>query len=137
MKTLILVLGGLALAAAGCHTVEPVGYPAEYIAEHGPSHVWVTTGDGSSVELWNPEMHGDTLSGFSVGDYREVPLSDVRLVRASFLAPGRTAALVSIATIGTALIVSKATSGKTGTSTVCLTPGTDFLVVCGDHSNGN
>src|ERR1700751_3835137 len=81
------------VAAAACKTSRVVGYPAEYVSIHIPSHVWVTEPNKQIVEIWNPTIHGDTLAGFESGQFDEIPLDDVKLMKASEINPGRTALL--------------------------------------------
>lgn len=126
-----------AFSLSACKTVGVVGYPAEFIMTHGPSHVWVTEPNNSIVELWNPTVHGDTVAGFSKGAYTEVPLSDVKLMRANFAAPMRTALLAGGVAVGTAAIIATLMGNAPGST--CITPGTDFVTPCGPgvHTIGN
>ena len=128
MKAVMAVVA-LALLS-GCHVVQEVGYPAEFVAEHGPTHVWVTMADNSQHELWNPTMNGDTLLGFTGGDYFEAPIKDVRIMRASFIAPGRTALVIGAGLIVTAVGVAYGTKGGQGPNNVCFAPGTDYIEPC-------
>jgi hypothetical protein len=108
--------GLLCITLAACQTAGVVGYPAEYISTNGPNHVWVTEPDHSVVELSNPQIHGDTLVGFSAGSYIEMPLSDVKLMKANFPAPARTAIVAGVGAIGLALAVA-ALMGNAATTT--------------------
>jgi hypothetical protein len=108
--------GFLCITLAACQTRGVVGYPAEFISTRGPTHVWVTQPDNSVVELSNPQIHGDTLVGFSEGTYIEMPLSDVKLMKASFPAPARTAIVAGASAIGLALAVA-ALMGNASTTT--------------------
>jgi hypothetical protein len=115
--------GLLTMALVSCQTVGVVGYPAEYVATKSPSHVWVTKSDNSVVELSNPQLHEDTLTGFSAGSYTEMPISDVKLMKGPFAAPARTALLAGVTAVGVALAVSALMgNGKlTQTTATCTT----------------
>jgi len=119
------------LTSLACHTVGEVGYPAEFVESKGPTHVWVTRADQTTLELWNPQMHGDTLAGFvgGRGDYFELPLTDVKIMRASFAAPGRTALVVGAGVLATAGIFQLLSGTSTSTGT-CIKPVTDEVIVC-------
>jgi len=118
------------LALAGCHVIQEVGYPAEFIAERGPTHVWVTMSDQSQHELFNPTMNGDTIQGFTGGDFFEAPIKDVRIMRASFIAPGRTALVVGAGLIVTAIGVSYGLRNTSGPNNVCYSAGTAQIEPC-------
>jgi len=132
--SLFAIGAGMLLAGlAACHTVSEVGYPAEFVESKGPTHVWVTRGDKSTMELWNPQIHGDTLAGFvgGRGDYFEMPLSDVKLMRASFSAPARTALVVGAGVLFTAGMFQVLTGGNfTKGNNVCIKPVTDEIIPC-------
>jgi len=131
-STTCLLLGVcvLAVGLAACKTTETIGYPAEYVSVHSPQFVWVTRPDDSTLQLFNPELHGDTLVGFDKGAYTEVPLADVRIMRAHVLSPMKTALFASGIAIGAAVTVVELTGGG-GPANVCITPGTDYVTVCG------
>ncbi|HUL49598.1 MAG TPA: hypothetical protein VLT79_06235 [Gemmatimonadales bacterium] len=136
LKHLPVSLAGLALLGfAGCRTTRVVGYPAEYVATRGPSHVWVTEANNNTVELWNPTVHGDTLAGFDRGSFDEIPLDSIKLMKASEVNAGRTALLAGGTAIGAAAIV--ATLMGSGNGSTCITPGTDFVTPCQDPNNPN
>jgi hypothetical protein len=99
----------LVLALAACKTTATVGYPAEYVSVHGPEKVTVTQPDKSTVDLYNPQIHGDTLVGFvgKSGQYMEIPLTSVQLMRAQEVSLGRTMLLAGALSIGAALLVSQ------------------------------
>jgi len=135
MTAIAAVVGGVTLC--GCHVVREVGYPADFVAENGPTHVWVTMADNSVHELWNPTLSGDTLQGFAAGNFFEAPVADVRIMRASFISPGRTAAALAGGLVLTAAAVAYGTHNATGTSAVCYAPGSDYIEICpGSAPNG-
>jgi hypothetical protein len=119
---------GLLLVALGaCKTTNTVGYPAEYVSMKGPGHVWVTESDKSVIELYNPQIkgeNGDTLVGFlgKSGTYFEMPLSDVKLMRAPEISMGRTMLFAGTIAIGSALLLTQVT-GTNGPANVCFLPG--------------
>ena len=128
-------IGVLTLCLAACTSTQTVGYPAEYVSIHSPKYVWVTRGNKAVEQIYDPTVHGDTLVGFDHGSYTELPISDVRLMRASVLNPTKTALFASAVAIGAAVAVVELT-GQGGPASVCLTPGTDFVTVCGEKSAG-
>jgi len=97
LSIVLLSLGGLA-----CYGVAPVADPARYLTDSKPTQVWVREGD-STLQIDRPQLAGDTLLGFVGKTYREIPLSQVRELRArrfvlgSTLALGAAIALVSAA----------------------------------------
>lgn len=119
----------IVLGLAACQTTGVVGYPAEFIATKGPTHVWVTQPDDRVVELSNPQVHGDTLAGFADGNYVEMPLSSVKLMKGQFPAPARTALLAGVAAIGTAAIVA-AMMGNNSNTTTCYDRTTGGVMPC-------
>jgi hypothetical protein len=101
-----------------CHTFGPVASPQDYVTAKKPPRVWVTEPDGSVSVFEGPKLLGDTLAGFVKGEYREVPLADVKSVSARQSAPKRTRAVIvvgSVATIGFMLFVA---TGGLGVSTI-------------------
>jgi hypothetical protein len=130
MKTVWVVGSLAAMALAGCSVSREIGYPEEYISESSPTHVWVTMADSSVHELWNPTIHDDTLAGFSHGGFYEAPVKDVRLMRASVISTGRTAAVVAIGLVVVTSAVSYGLRNANGTSKVCYTPGTAIIEIC-------
>lgn len=111
------VPAALAVVAA-CHTFGPVASPRDYLTAKQPQKVWVTGSDGSVAIFEGPKLVGDTLAGFVRGEYKEVPLADVKSVSARQSAPGRTRAVIivgSVATLGFMLFVA---TGGLATSTI-------------------
>jgi len=122
--SVVMAAGGL----AACTTVSAVGYPAEYVATRSPAHVWVTqAGKQGMMDLYNPQLHGDTLAGFDKnGGFYEMPVGDVQLMRAPMAAPGKTALLAASIAIGSALIITQVQ----GSSAYCANYG------AGSNNNG-
>jgi hypothetical protein len=103
---------------AGCHTFGPVASPHDFLTTKQPAKVWVTGPDGSVAVFEGPKLVGDTLAGFVRGEYREVPLAEVKSVSARQSAPGRTRTAIivgSVATVGFMLLVA---TGGFATSTI-------------------
>src|SRR5947207_671207 len=87
-----------------CRTVVAVPSPAQYISTKSPGLVWVTKTDNTVLRLGSPHLVGDTLTGFvPAGDYVEIPLSSVQLIRARQAAPRRTLLLVGGVTVASVL----------------------------------
>jgi hypothetical protein len=94
-------MGGVSFAA--CSHVSAVPQPAQYMAAETPLEVWVIRRHNDSLyRIAQPRMEGDTLIGFSLprpGDplvkYQEIPLNDVRQMRAKQSSPMRTGLLIA------------------------------------------
>jgi hypothetical protein len=92
----------LAPLAAGCTTWKTQSAaPEQVLAEKTTNRVRVTRPDGSTIELVNPLIAGDTLSGSLSGSSTAdstrrmaIPLSDVRSVAVQRVSAGRTALLI-------------------------------------------
>jgi hypothetical protein len=135
MRKFFVVAAAALVGIGACKTVNTIGYPAEFVATRGPSHVWVTTNSkGTETELWNPTVHGDTLAGFNRGAFTEIPLGDIKLMKAPVAAPGRTALLAGGLAIGSAATVAMLMGSGPGSGT-CITPGTDFVSPCVNPNN--
>jgi len=120
----------LVAGAAACHSMATIGYPQEYIDVAQPERVWVTRFDDSVEVITHPVIHGDTLSGFTLSGFAEMPISDVKFVRANVAAPVRTVLLVGAATLGAGALVVTLTGSKSDqTSNVC-TNSQDQQAVC-------
>jgi hypothetical protein len=124
MRKPVLVATALVLSLAGCTSVGVVGYPVEYIDMHAPGHIWVTQTDKTVTELFGPQVRGDTLVGFEkgTGQYVEIPVSNVQLMRAPLLSPMKTALFAGTIAIGGALLLTQVT-GTNGAANVCFPPG--------------
>jgi hypothetical protein len=90
------------MSFAACSHVAAVHQPFQYLSTRTPIEVWVIRRHNDSVyRILQPRLQGDTLIGFSLprpGDpitrYQEIPLNDVRQMRARQSSPVRTAALL-------------------------------------------
>jgi hypothetical protein len=114
------------VTVAGCKSVGVVGYPAEFVDSHAPEHVWISKADKSVTELYGPQLHGDTLVGFvkGTGQYMEVPIADIQLMKAPMFSPMKTALFVGTAAIGSALALTAVMgNGGSGGANVCFPPG--------------
>jgi hypothetical protein len=90
-----LLAGSFDLTIPACTTFGPVS-PKQFIVASRPQQVWLWKTDSSVVLVRGPHFlpGSDTLVGVVDGVYQEIPLSDIRQVKASRAAPLRTAALV-------------------------------------------
>jgi hypothetical protein len=106
---------------AGCTTFGTVP-PKEFIIAKRPQQVWVFKADSSVVLVRGPHFlsGGDTLVGLVEGSYQEMPLSDVKQVKATRQAPVRTFGLV--AGSAAAIVVTAAMLKKSNTpnDSVCI-----------------
>ena len=88
---------------AACSHVTAVHQPLQYLQVQSPIEVWIVRRHNDSVyRMAQPRLEGDTLIGFILprpGDplvkYQEIPINDVRQMRAKQSAPGRTALLIA------------------------------------------
>src|ERR1051326_4352399 len=105
----------LVTSLLGCTTFGPVN-PRQFITAKRPQQVWVWQADSSVVLVRGPHFlstGSDTLVGLVDGQYKELPMSDIKQVKASRPAPARTALLVVGgigAVVGTAAIIKKGNS---------------------------
>jgi hypothetical protein len=114
--------------ATGCTSVATVRRPAQFIASKAPRVVWVTTADNGQVALLSPRVSADTLGGLAGGvHYVEMPLSNVRSMRARQPAPRRTLLLVGGLTLGVAVLAQTVGRGAGSSPTVCLDPADPLL----------
>ena len=89
-RAAVLALAG----SAGCTKIAAVRSPLSYVAQQLPQRVWVIRAHNDSmVELFQPRTEEDTLIGFVGGSYTEIPIHDVKQVRAEQPARVRTALL--------------------------------------------
>ena len=87
--------GVLALVAGlGCHRMQPVAIN-QLTAATTVERVWITRRDQVTLILDRPRVNGDTLTGFVLGEYREMPVADVATIQERHAARGRTWALVA------------------------------------------
>jgi hypothetical protein len=97
-----LAVGMGSLSFAACSHVTAVGQPFQYMSVQTPLEVWIVRRHNDSVyRITQPRLEGDTLIGFSLprpGDplvkYQEIPLNDVRQMKAKQSSPVRTAMLI-------------------------------------------
>ena len=86
------------LTLAGCSAMRPVR--ASYITSEQPKLVMITRTDGSRVALVGARVLGDTVIGFTfdparpIGEYQELPLSEVKQVEAERYAWWRTTGMI-------------------------------------------
>jgi hypothetical protein len=106
-----LLVTSAEMAIPACTTFGPVN-PKQFIISSRPQQVWLWKADSSVVLVRGPHFlpGSDTLVGVVDGAYQEIPLSEIRQVKASWSAPARTAALVvggAGAIVITALLLKK------------------------------
>jgi hypothetical protein len=75
---------------AACHTLRPVP-PGQLSGPNPPSRVWVTGSDRATVQVQDPELNGDTLTGIVNGEPERFPLDQVVTMEARHQDPARTA----------------------------------------------
>ena len=82
MHTRYLILG-LVLAGAGCTTMQVI-QPAQVIPAQNPPFVVLQKSNGEVVEVLNPKVEGDHLTGTRAGiaEHFDVPLTDITWVKA-------------------------------------------------------
>jgi len=105
IATTVLPLVPLATA---CSTVVAVSSPAQFVATKSPHMVWVTKTDNTVLALQSPQIIADTLGGFVRGDFIEMPLSSVQVMRARQAAPKHTLLLVGGVTLASAVAAAMA-----------------------------
>jgi hypothetical protein len=106
---------GLVLAVAACTTMRHVK-PAEFIPQHTPALVWVTTTNAALVPVAQPYMDGDTLRGKWAGTQKPlaIPLLGIQSVQAKTPAHART--VLMVATLGVGLGAMIWSVGRSGSS---------------------
>ncbi len=81
--------------------MRPLSRPANYIEAVQPKLVRVTRTDGTRVLMTGARLQGDTLTGFiqrpsgAMGEFTEMPLTEVSTVEAQRYATGKTALAVA------------------------------------------
>jgi hypothetical protein len=95
---------GVAVGIVACSHVAAVHQPVDYVATNSPIEVWVIRRHNDSVfRMAQPRLQGDTLVGFvtpkdapaNLTQYAEIPVGDVRQMRARQGAPVRTGLLIA------------------------------------------
>jgi hypothetical protein len=86
---------GLVLTGVGCTSVQRV-QPSQFIPQHRPQFVWVTTTDSDVTTVVGPRIDGDTLRGTVAGLQERVaiPLTDILNVKAK--APDRAKTMILV-----------------------------------------
>lgn len=119
----LAVMVMLALATAACMTWKTQSAsPAQVIGEKPPDRVRVTRSDGSMIELVQPLISGDTLSGRWAGASHStasvgrvsIPISDVRSVAVQRVHAGKTALLVTGVGLTAIAVIAAATADEPG-----------------------
>jgi len=90
---------GWLLAVAACTALREV-QPAQFIPQHTPALVWVTTTYSAVVPVAQPQIDGDTLRGTWAGTQKPlaIPLQGIQSVQAR--TPARAQTIVAFATVG-------------------------------------
>ena len=120
MQTRYLVLT-LALAGMGCTSMQVV-QPAEVIPSQHPPYVWLQKANGEIVDVLNPAIVGDHLTGTTsqLGEHFDVPLKDITWVKAREHDKTRTlAATVGGVAVGSVILVELATQGGASVPQPC------------------
>src|SRR2546428_12450894 len=90
---------GCLLPVAACPALRE-GQPAQFIPQHTPALVWVTTTYSAVVPVAQPQIDGDTLRGTWAGTQKPlaIPLQGIQSVQAR--TPARVQTIVAFATVG-------------------------------------
>jgi hypothetical protein len=115
----------LALSVAGCSHMSVVPRAADFLAAKRPARVWVTGPDNSEVLVTHPTVRADTLSGFSHDRYFEMPMADVKQMRASVPAVGRTLLVVGVGVAAVGVVVAQSHGQSTCSASPTTTPLTE------------
>jgi len=107
-RLIVATLLALVPFAMACSTVVAVSSPAQFVATKSPRMVWVTKTDNTVLALQSPQIIADTLGGFVRGDFIEMPLSSVQVMRARQAAPKHTLLLVGGVTLASAVAAAMA-----------------------------
>src|SRR4051812_45619088 len=119
---------GLLLVSAGCTTWKTQSAaPADVVAKNTGSHVRITRSDGSTLELTNAAISGDSLSGHSTAakdstSRTTIPLAGVQSVAVRGVSAGKTVLLVGGLGL-TAMLVAAAVQGDDPAPTPPPNPG--------------
>ena len=97
---------GLVLAGVACTTVQRV-QPTQFIPQHRPPFVLVTTKDSDVTNVVRPQIDGDTLRGTvaGLGERVAIPLSDIVNVKANAPDGTKTAILLTASAIASGATV--------------------------------
>jgi hypothetical protein len=112
---------GLVLAVAACTTVRQV-QPAQFIPQHTPALVWVTTTGDAVVPVARPHIDGDTLRGTWAGTDKPfaIPMQGIQSVQAKTPATARTVLVGATLGLATGAIIWSITrSGSSGEPVPC------------------
>jgi hypothetical protein len=105
MKGVRIPLVALLVGTVGCHTLQPIAQPEQFIPAHNPKVVYVTYNDNSIVPVESPTVSGDTLYGKWQGLDEPVaaPLSHLKVIESVQPNKKRTAfAIATITAVGVA-----------------------------------
>jgi len=114
----VAVVGALLMVPA-CTAMREV-QPAQFIPQHEPALVWVTTTSEAVIAVAHPRIDGDTLRGLWTGLRKPlaIPLNGVQTVHARASSPVRTAVLVgAVGLVGGGLVwtLTRRSAGLAGT----------------------
>ena len=119
---------GWLLAVAACTAVREV-QPAQFMPQHTPALVWVTTTSSAVVPVAQPQIDGDTLRGTWAGTQKpfRIPLQAIQSVHAKTPAHAQTVLLfATLGLVAGAVIRSAATPGTRLVQVdQCVDPDTD------------
>jgi len=112
---------GLVLTGIGCTSIRRV-QPLQFIPQHRPQFVWVTTTDSDVTLVVAPRIDGDTLRGTVAGLQEPVaiPLTDILSVKAKVPDHTKTAILFTGGVVvgGAVTYMLTQRSGSAGPGTV-------------------
>lgn len=103
------VLTAASFASAGCFTMKPTTLTD--LGAAPSARVWVTRADQSTVIVYGPRVVENRLVGYVNNQYLEMPVTDVTLVVARRMAPGRTGAMVAAGIVGAAAVIAILSGG--------------------------
>jgi hypothetical protein len=112
---------GLVLAVAACTSMRQV-QPAQFIPQHTPALIWVTTTGDAVVPVAQPHIDGDTLRGTWAGTDRPfaIHLQGIQSVQAKRPATARTVLVgATLAVVTAAILWSVTKTGSSGQTVPC------------------
>jgi hypothetical protein len=113
--------------------------PAQLTGANPPNRVWVTGSDHATVQIQDPELSGDTLTGIVNGEPERIPLDEVVTIKARHADPARTAIVaVTVASLTFAGLWMMEHRDDVGDAQVCtngvldmgVIPGSQYIPCC-------
>ena len=100
MRSTVIGMLAVTLAAAACHTMQPL--TNQEINSLRPANAWVTDHEESVFLINGPQAYGDTIVGYVDGKFRELPRTEVKQVAVRRPARAKTIALIAASTAAAA-----------------------------------